>query len=301
MENNWCHSPYQPSSSAEKAKKVWWVFWITVVVMVLEIVAGTWYGSMALLADGWHMGTHAAAFSITLFTFYYAKKHANNHQFSFGTGKVNYLGGFASAIALGIVAILMVIESIERLVSPITIQFNEAIIVAVIGLLVNVISVFILHDHDHDHDHDHHHEHGHDHNMRAAYFHVLADTLTSLTAIVALLAGKYFGLIWMDAVMGIVGAVVILRWAYRLMVDSSEVLLDKSVPTELLSAVNERLQQHQAQVRDLHVWQISQSDYAAVLSVSTPSPKSIVFYQSILKEELPQLTHVSIELVEQSS
>ncbi len=200
--------------------------------MILEIAAGTWFGSMALLADGWHMGTHSAAFLITLFAYAYAKKHANNKSFSFGTGKVNYLGGFASAVALAIVALMMAVESVQRLFEPHSIQFNEAIIVAIIGLVVNVASAFILKD-----DHHHHHHH-HDHNMKAAYFHVLADTLTSVLAIVALFVGKYMGAVWLDPVMGIVGAIVIFHWSFGLIKESSSVLLDKSVNTATLEKIS---------------------------------------------------------------
>ena len=194
---------------------------------------------MALLADGWHMGTHSAAFLIAIFAYSYAKKHANNKDFSFGTGKVNSLGGFASAIALAIVALMMIIESVQRLIEPQSIHFNEAIVVAIIGLVVNVASVFILHD-DHHHHGEPHHHHDHDHNMKAAYFHVLADTLTSLLAIVALLVGKYIGLLWMDPLMGIVGAIVIFRWSYGLVKESSEVLLDKSVNCLLYTSPSPR-------------------------------------------------------------
>ncbi|GAL27971.1 putative transporter [Vibrio variabilis] len=185
---------------------------LTVTTMVVEIVAGTIYGSMALLADGWHMGTHAAAFCITLFAYRYAKKHENNDRFSFGTGKVSVLGGYTSAIALGIVALMMIVESVHRLFNPQPIHFNEAIIVAFIGLAVNVASMFLLGDHHHHdhhhHDHGHSHEHGHahhhhDHNLRAAYLHVLADALTSVLAIGALILGKLYGWNWLDALWGL--------------------------------------------------------------------------------------------------
>ncbi|MFA0408215.1 CDF family Co(II)/Ni(II) efflux transporter DmeF, partial [Vibrio splendidus] len=211
------------SHNSQGEKRTFYVLLLTIITMVVEIVAGTIYGSMALLADGWHMGTHAAAFGITLFAYRYAKKHAESERFSFGTGKVSVLGGYTSAIALGIVALLMLVESVHRLFNPQAIQFNEAIIVACIGLTVNVVSMFLLGDHHHDHGHEHghdhsknhghshghshshdhdsdhghkhveHHGHHHDHNLRAAYMHVLADTLTSLLAIVALLFGKFYG------------------------------------------------------------------------------------------------------------
>ena len=232
----WQHSHDFGVDNSQNTHKVKIVFWLTTVVMVLEIAAGTWSGSMALLADGWHMGTHAAAFCITLFAYRYARKHANNERFSFGTGKVSVLGGYTSAIALGIVALLMFAESVHRLFNPESIQFNEAIIVAVIGLAVNVASMFLLgdhhHDHSHGHDHAHHHghdHHHHDHNLRAAYLHVLADALTSVLAIAALILGKLYGWNWLDAAMGIVGAVVISKWTMNLIKQTSPILLDENI------------------------------------------------------------------------
>jgi cation diffusion facilitator family transporter len=295
-------------------RKVKVVFWLTTVVMVLEIAAGTWSGSMALLADGWHMGTHSAAFLLAIFAYSYAQKHANSGRFSFGTGKVNYLGGFASAVALAIVALMMVIESLQRLFDPEHILFNEAISVAIVGLVVNVASVLILHDdhtHDHAHGHTHAHDHphnpddahhhessqGHDHNMKAAYFHVLADTLTSVLAIAALLVGKYLGLYWMDPLMGIVGALVIGRWSYGLIQESSAVLLDQSIDQQQISEILAQLHANaETTVHDLHIWRIAESQQAAMLSLSSTSPLPIEAYQAILKKRLPQLSHITIEI-----
>ncbi|TWX53348.1 CDF family Co(II)/Ni(II) efflux transporter DmeF [Colwellia hornerae] len=291
----WEHSHDFGVDSKLHENKVKIVFWLTTVIMVLEIAAGTWSGSMALLADGWHMGTHSAAFLIALFAYSYAKKHANNKDFSFGTGKVNSLGGFASAIALAIVALMMIIESVLRLVEPQSIHFNEAIIVAIIGLIVNIASVFILHD-DHHHHHGEHHHHDHDHNMKAAYFHVLADSLTSLLAIVALLVGKYIGLLWMDPLMGIVGAVVILRWSYGLIKESSEVLLDKSIKTSTMDKISDALSKQNTVINDIHVWKIAASHQAAILKVTSIEPLNSDEYKGILKSLLPQLSHVSIEI-----
>ncbi len=210
--SQWQHSHNFVSTNPKGEKRTHWVLWLTIITMVAEITAGSLFGSMALLADGCTC-THAAAFMITIFAYRYARKHADNRAFSFGTGKVSVLGGFTSAIALGLVALLMLVESVQRLFSPETIHFNEAIFVAVIGLTVNIASVFLLkddhhhshdhgHSHSHSHDHDHHHHH-HDHNLKAAYFHVLADALTSVLAIVALLFGKYYGLHWLDASWGL--------------------------------------------------------------------------------------------------
>ncbi|HBY85453.1 MAG TPA: cation transporter [Colwellia sp.] len=287
----WEHSHDFGIDNKLHENKVKIVFWLTTVIMVLEITAGTWSGSMALLADGWHMGTHSAAFLIAIFAYSYAKKHANNKDFSFGTGKVNSLGGFASAIALAIVALMMIIESVQRLVEPQSIHFNEAIVVAIIGLVVNVASAFILHD---DHHGEHHHHH--DHNMKAAYFHVLADTLTSLLAIVALLVGKYIGLLWMDPLMGIVGAIVILHWSYGLVKESSEVLLDKSVKKSTLDKISDALSKRNAVINDIHVWKIATGHQAAILKVTSSTPLKLEEYEAILKKLLPQLSHITIEV-----
>lgn len=305
----WEHSHNFGVDNTHQENKVKTVFWLTTVIMVLEITAGTWSGSMALLADGWHMGTHSAAFLITIFAYTYAKKHANNKNFSFGTGKVNSLGGFASAIALAIVALMMIIESAQRLIEPHSIHFNEAIVVAIIGLLVNVASVFILHD-DHHHHHgghhhspshvseheEHSHHHEHDHNMKAAYFHVLADTLTSVLAIVALLVGKYIGLLWMDPLMGIVGALVILRWSYGLVKESSDILLDKSVKQSTIDDIATALSHKNTVINDIHVWHIATGHQAAILKVTAAEPLSSHEYQRILMGFLPQISHISIEV-----
>jgi cation diffusion facilitator family transporter len=260
--------------------------------MVLEIAVGTWSGSMALLADGWHMGTHSAAFLIAIFTYSYTKKHAKDRSFSFGTGKVNHLGGFASAVALAIIALLMAIESVQRLLDPQMIRFNEAIAIAFLGLIVNIISVWVLHD-DHDH-------HGHDHNLKAAYFHVLADTLTSVLAIAALFAGKLVGLIWMDAVVGIVGAAVIGKWAVGLIKSSSQVLLDKNVHADKFSRIAEEIKtMNEAVVTDLHIWRVGMHHEAAIVSISARSPRSPDDYKRRVASCLPGLAHITVEVNEQ--
>lgn len=297
----WGHSHDFGSDNHHRKNKVKMVFWLTTIVMVIEIVAGTLSGSMALLADGWHMGTHSAAFLITIFAYSYTQKNAHNRAFSFGTGKVNFLGGFASAVALAIVALMMAIESVQRLLDPQLIHFNEAIFVAIIGLTINIVSVFVLHDdhhhHDHHHNNDHRHEHDHDHNMKAAYFHVLADTLTSVLAILALLTGKYFGWIWMDAIMGIVGAAVISKWSYGLIKESSNVLLDKSVSMHFHEKIAQSIMQDgDAIIHDIHVWKISESHQAAIIALTTDRPHTVQHYKMLLQNEFPQLAHISIEI-----
>ncbi|WCE32438.1 CDF family Co(II)/Ni(II) efflux transporter DmeF [Vibrio sp. SCSIO 43137] len=286
-------------------KRTYYVLLLTLVTMTVEIAAGMAFGSMALLADGWHMGTHAAAFCITLFAYRYSKKHADSDQFSFGTGKVSVLGGYTSAIALGLVALLMVVESVSRLFSPQAIQFNEAIGVAVVGLIVNVASMFLLHGHhdhghhhghNHDHSHSHHsHNHHHDHNLRAAYMHVLADALTSLLAIVALIVGKYLGWTWLDPIMGIVGALVITKWAIGLMSQTSPILLDASIEQEYKQKVILCMQQAGAEVADIHIWKVSADHYSAAISLISEQEKPVNFYRQEL-EKFDKISHLTIEV-----
>lgn len=291
------HSHHFSARNQTGERRTFYVLLLTVVTMVVEIGAGTVYGSMALLADGWHMGTHAAAFCITLFAYRYAKKHENSDQFSFGTGKVSVLGGYTSAIALGIVALLMFTESVHRLLNPQAIQFNEAIVVACIGLAVNVASMFLLGDHHHDHhdhhDHDHSHHH-HDHNLRAAYMHVLADALTSLLAIVALLFGKFYGWNWLDAIMGMVGAVVILKWTMNLLKQTSPILLDESIDSNYRQQIIEELAPD-AEVIDLHIWRISGHHYSAAIALQSNGDLSVNDFRQRLAK-FDKINHLTLEL-----
>lgn len=271
---------------------------VTSVMMVVEVATGVAFGSMALLADGLHMASHAVALGISLFAYIYARKHAHDEAFSFGTGKVNALGGFTGAVLLALFAFLMVTESLHRLVSPVPISFNQAIIVAVLGLLINGASVFILGNgdghHHHGDDHDHHHHH--DHNLRAAYLHVLADALTSVLAIVALLLAKYYGLIWMDPIMGVVGAILVTKWSLGLLRQTSGVLLDKQGPDELLADVSERIEAvDDNRVSDLHIWSIGPGIYAAAITIVTHTPKSTSDYKEVLKA-LPSIVHTTVEV-----
>lgn len=268
---------------------------ITGTMMVVEIVAGVRYGSMALLADGLHMASHTAALGINAFAYVYARRHAHNTDFSFGTGKVNALGGFSGAILLALFAVLMTGESVDRLLNPVDIIFNQAIFVAVLGLVVNGVSVVILGVNNHNgHDHAHHH----DHNLKSAYLHVLADTLTSVLAIIALLAAKYFGLIWMDPAMGIVGAILVARWSLSLLRTTSGVLLDKQGPEKLRRRIKDSIEQDDdSVVADLHLWSIGPNIYAAVVAVVAHHPATPEQY----KERLPKnlgLVHISIEIHE---
>lgn len=274
-------------------RRTTWVLWLTVITMFVEIVAGSVYGSMALLADGWHMGTHVAAFMLAIFAYRYGRKHANDPDFSFGTGKVSVLGGFASAIMLSVVALVMILESVHRFFEPREILFNQAITVAFLGLLINVICAFILKDHHHD-EHGHHH---HDHNLKAAYMHVLADALTSVLAIIALLCGKYFGWNWLDPVMGIVGALVILRWSYLLLKQTSPILLDANIEQEYQQAIINKIETDGDNwISDCHIWKVGANHYAAIISIVTSSPKPPEHYKELIAT-FGKLTHITIEVI----
>jgi cation diffusion facilitator family transporter len=269
------------------------VILLTLVMMIIEITAGYIFGSMALLADGWHMGTHAAALGITAFAYYYARKHSENPSYSFGTGKVGVLGGFGSAVVLAVVALLMGVESVQRLVSPVNIRFNEAIAVAVVGLAVNLISAYLLRGRHH---HSHQHGSGHDHNLRAAYLHVLADALTSLLAIVALITGKAFGWVWMDPIMGIVGALIISRWSYGLLIDTGKVLLDRDVNAEAVEEIRSIVESDSDnRVADLHVWRVGSHHLAAIISIVTHFPKPPDHYKKLLADH-HEMAHITVEV-----
>jgi cation diffusion facilitator family transporter len=273
---------------------------ITATMMVVEIATGVIYGSVALLADGLHMASHAAALSINIFAYIYARRQAFNEDFSFGTGKVNALGGFTGAVLLAIFALIMVWESIDRLLNPVEIAFNQAIFVAILGLVVNGVSVFILgenHNHSHDtHKNYDHHDHHNDHNLRAAYFHVLADALTSILAIVALLAGKFFGLRWMDPLMGIIGAILVSRWSFRLISTTGRVLLDRQGPIPIQTKIRNIIEQeNDTVITDFHLWSIGPDRYSLIVSLQSASPKSPDFYKRKLEDDL-NLVHVTIEV-----
>ncbi|WP_019616500.1 CDF family Co(II)/Ni(II) efflux transporter DmeF [Psychromonas ossibalaenae] len=295
--NKWRHSHNFTHHNHRGERRTYYVLLLTLITMLIEITAGTIYGSMALLADGWHMGTHAFAFMITIFAYHYSRKHADNKSFTFGTGKASVLGGYSSAILLGLVALIMLGESIHRLMSPQIIQFNEAIMVAVIGLLVNVVSAFLLKDdHHHGHEHQHGHSHHHDHNLKAAYLHVLADALTSVLAIAALFAGKYWGWNWVDALMGIVGSVIITRWAIGLMRQTSPILLDAGIDYDYQKQVVTTLEKYNnSKVSDIHIWRVSADHYAAVISLVTHIPESVDHYKQLL-HKFDKIVHLTIEV-----
>jgi cation diffusion facilitator family transporter len=294
-------------------RRVWLVIALTTVMMVVEIGAGTLYGSMALTADGWHMSTHASAMLISALAYLYARRHAHNARFTFGTGKLGDLAGFASAIILAMIAVLMGWESLLRLMNPVAINFREAIAIASVGLLVNIVSAWLLrddhshhhHGHGHAHGHDHHHEHGHDHdhhqggkdnNLRSAYVHVIADAMTSVLAIVALVLGSHFGWTFLDPLMGIVGGLVILQWSLSLLRSSGSILLD-FIPSgeELPDEIREVIETDGDRITDLHVWQVGPGHHAAIVAVATPESRDPAFYKARLAD-LHELSHVTVEV-----
>jgi cation diffusion facilitator family transporter len=276
---------------------------ITGVMMVIEITAGVLSHSMALLADGWHMSTHVTAFLITAIAYYFTRRHSTNEQYSFGTGKIGVLGGFASAVVLSVVALLMAGESVHRLFVPLGIHFNEAIGIAFVALTVNVVCALLLKDahHDSEHEHDgqdrhHHHSHHRDLNLQAAYLHVLADAFTTFLAIVALTSGKFFGLAWLDPVVGLVGSGVVFSWAYQLLRDTSGILVDRTpassdLPDEIRRAVES---DGDSMVTDLHVWQVGAGKFAAIVSIVAHKPRPSDYYRALFREH-DELIHVTIE------
>jgi len=309
-------------------RRTLFVIIITALMMVAEIVAGIVYGSMALLADGIHMGSHMVGLGISFLAYIYARKYANDQRYSFGTGKVNALAGYSSAMILVFIALFMAYESVVRIINPVSIAYNQAILVAVIGLLVNGASMLILgekghthaqgdeshrnHDHgEHDHDqahaqgsHDHgEHDHGHahagtgdDHNLKAAYLHVLTDAMTSVLAIFALLAAKYFHLVWMDPVMGALGAFLVIRWSFGLIQGTTNVLLDHQSPVEVRERITGILESYKdTKVCDMHIWSIGPGIFSAEIGIVTKYPDSPDKYKTLIPAETG-IVHATVEV-----
>ncbi|MFB3237945.1 CDF family Co(II)/Ni(II) efflux transporter DmeF [Aeromonas salmonicida] len=305
-----CHQPVVHQGNPLAEQKTRWAVLLTVIMMVAEISGGWFYNSMALLADGWHMSSHALALGLSVLAYRAARHFARDHRFSFGTWKIEVLGGFTSALLLVGVAGLMLFESVFRLLDPSPIHYQQAIAIALVGLLVNLACAWLLKDdqgHHHGHSHGHHGHDHHDHadhqghqdlNLRAAYIHVLADAATSVLAILALVGGMLWGADWLDPLMGIAGAVLVAVWAWGLLRDSGRVLLDAEMDTPLVAEIREVIADlPDAEIRDLHVWRVGQEQYACVLSLlmATPIPAGQIRERLAIHEEL---VHVTIEIAQ---
>jgi cation diffusion facilitator family transporter len=295
-------------------RKTWTVIAICTAMMVAEIVGGLWFGSVALIADGLHMSTHAGALLIAALAYTYSRRYATDERFAFGTGKLGDLAAFTSAIALAMIALLIGYESVDRFFNPVPIAFNQAIPIAVLGLGVNLLSAFLLrddhelhHGHVHDHDDEHGHDDGHahedsrsadfhrDHNLRAAFVHVLADAAVSVLVIIGLVAGRQFGWVWMDPMMGLIATLVILSWSWSLVRSASAALLDVSPDPALSRKITARLEQTGDQVSDLHLWRVGPGHLAAIISLVSDHPNAPSFYKKQLSG-VPGLSHVTIEV-----
>lgn len=316
--SEWAHEHVFDSSNRAAEKSTRLVMWVTLVMMVFEIIAGWWYNSMALLADGWHMSSHAVAIGLSAFAYSAARKYARDPRFAFGTWKIEILGGFASAVFLLCIAGLMLFGSIERIIDPQPIHYEEAIVVAVIGLIVNLVCAIILgcvhhddghhgHSHGHSkvhsHDHSHGHAHHHDLNLKSAYVHVIADAATSLLAIVALLGGLFFGWSWLDPAMGIIGAVLVAVWAKGLIQETGKILLDREMDHSVVEEIREVIkslsvdeQSKPIRLTDLHVWRVGKKVYSCALTLVTTDPS---LTPAVVREALSiheEIVHSTIEI-----
>jgi cation diffusion facilitator family transporter len=302
--DKWTHEHvFLGADHARNERRTWLVVGLTAAMMVAEIVGGILFGSMALLADGWHMSTHAGALAIAALAYLYARRHARDTRFAFGTGKLGELAGFSSALVLAMIAVLIAYESAVRLARPVPIAYAEAIAIAAVGLAVNLVCAWLLRDdhnhhhraHAHAHDHAHDHHHHRDHNLRAAYLHVLADAATSVLAIGGLVLARAFDWPWIDAVVGLIGACLIASWAYGLMRDSGQVLLDVVPDRDIESDIRTRLETGGDRICDLHLWQVGPGHRAAVISIVTERPQAPSTYKDRLAG-LHGLSHVTVEV-----
>jgi cation diffusion facilitator family transporter len=312
---------------AKNERRTWGVIVLCTVMMLVEIVGGTIFGSLALVADGWHMSTHAGALLLAALAYTYARRHADDPSFAFGTGKIGDLAGYTSAIILAFIGLLICHEAALRLIHPQPIDFGEAIPIAAAGLVVNIVSALMLsggddrrhrhgpgpadhhahrrthpHDHQHVHDHDHEYPHphhhgqiGHDNNMRAAFFHVIGDAAVSVLVIVGLLLARAFGWLWLDPVMGIIGAAVIVSWSYVLLRDTSSVLLDRTADRRLLGDLRQAVEAEGDSLNDLHLWRLGPGHLGAIVSVTTHSDRGASFYHTLLGR-FQTLSHVTVEI-----
>lgn len=303
---DWRHSHVFDEGNPLAERNTRWAVVLTAVMMVAEIVGGWVYNSMALLADGWHMSSHALALGLSLLAYIAARRFAHDSRFSFGTWKIEVLGGYTSAVCLVLVAGTMLFHSVERLITPAPIHYQQAIAIATVGLLVNLVCAWLLkdghaHHHDHDEAHDHSHHH-HDLNLRSAYFHVIADAATSVLAILALTGGMFWGADWLDPVMGIVGAGLVAVWAYGLLRETGRILLDADMNSPIVAEIREVISSSaiQAAISDLHVWRVGKGKYACILSLMTTEDVSPDHF----KEQLSiheELVHITIEVNGQST
>jgi cation diffusion facilitator family transporter len=293
------HHDFLGEQHQRHERRTWLVVGLTAAMMAAEIVGGTVFGSMALLADGWHMATHASALAIAALAYSFARRRTGDPRFSFGTGKLGELAGFSSALILAMIALLIAYESVARFLNPVGIAFGEAVAIAVLGLGVNLLSAWLLrgeHHHHHADDDEDEHHHGHDdHNLRAAYVHVLADALTSVLAIGALLAAWHFGWVWIDPLVGVVGAAVIISWAVKLIRSAGAVLLDTVPNPGLLRRVRERLETRGDRVADLHLWRVGPGHAALIVSIVSGRPESPDAYKARLAG-IHGLSHVTVEV-----
>jgi cation diffusion facilitator family transporter len=300
----WQHHHVFNNEKKAIEKRTFIVVIITFITMFAEILFGWLTNSMALFADGWHMGTHAFALGLSLFAYILARKYAQDDRFTFGAWKIEILGAYSSAIVLGIVGLFMISTSVERIINPLSIEYNQALFVAVVGFLVNVICAVILNKDGQSDEHlndqyehlDHHHNHYQDLNQKSAYLHVLADALTSVLAIVALLGAKYYNYNWLDPFMGVLGAVLILRWTVLLLKDTAKILLDREMDSPIAAEIKEEIESDgDTKISDLHVWQVAQNKYACIISLVMGGKYSIEEYKMRLKN-IRELTHITIEI-----
>jgi cation diffusion facilitator family transporter len=301
-----CNTPRFDAGNPLAERGVRRALWLTAVMMVVEIVGGWWFNSMAVLADGWHMSSHAIALGLSAFAYSFARRQARHRAYAFGTWKVEVLGGYTSAILLLGVAALMVFQSVGRLLTPVEIHYREAIVIAIVGLVVNLICAYWLRDSQHGHDHSHEHGHGHAHerdhqhadmNVRSAYVHVLADAATSVLAIVALVGGLLWGFAWLDPLMGLVGAALVSAWAWGLLRDSGRILLDAEMDAPVVAEVRDVIERGAvpARITDLHVWRVGREKYAVMLSLMTPSREDAEYFRRALRVH-EELVHVTVEV-----
>jgi len=316
MGDHHCRDPHFDAGNPLAERGIRRALWLTAVMMAVEIAGGWWFNSMAVLADGWHMSSHAVALGLSAFAYSFARRQARHHRYAFGTWKVEVLGGYTSALILLGVAALMTYQSIERLVTPQGIHYTRAIAIAVVGLAVNLVCAWWLrgtHDHDHGHGHDHAHDHEHPHahvhdpasahshdgdmNMRSAYLHVLADAATSVLAIVALLGGLWWGAAWLDPVMGLVGAALVSVWAWGLVRDSGRILLDAEMDAPVVQEVRDVIEKGAipARITDLHVWRVGRQKYAVMASIATTANVDGDFFRRALCVH-EELAHVTVEV-----